>query len=66
MIKVIKHGYKKYHTQCNNCYCHFEYELEDIENGSVKCPDCHYHCNHCYTLNVDYTSQIKDGVEIKE
>ena len=33
MIKVIKHGYNRYQTQCNNCKCEFEYELEDIENG---------------------------------
>lgn len=40
MIKVIKHGYARYQIQCNNCKCDFEYELEDIQNRFVKCPDC--------------------------
>lgn len=60
MVKVIEHGYNNYTTKCYQCGCLFEYELEDIENGSVKCPDCTQLCNHNYTLNVDVTSRIKE------
>ena len=60
MIKVIEHGYAKYKDKCHQCGCLFEYELEDIKAGSVKCPDCGFLCNHNYTLNVDFTSRIKE------
>lgn len=60
MIKVIEHGYKKYHTTCHNCQCYFEYELEDIEKGCVKCPDCGYTCSHSATLNANLTSRIRE------
>lgn len=66
MIKVIEHGYKKYRTNCRNCNCYFEYELEDIQNGYIECPDCKYECSHSYTLNVQLTSKIKDDVEVEE
>jgi DNA-directed RNA polymerase subunit RPC12/RpoP len=60
MIKVIEHGYSKYKDKCHQCGCLFEYELEDIKEGSVKCPDCEFLCNHNYTLNVNFTSRIKE------
>lgn len=60
MIKVIEHGYNSYTNKCHQCGCVFEYELSDIENGSVKCPDCGESCNHNHTLNVDVTSRIKE------
>jgi PHP family Zn ribbon phosphoesterase len=63
MIKVIEHGYNKYSCKCYRCGCLFEYELTNIENESVKCPDCGGLCNHNYTLNVDFTSRIKDEVK---
>lgn len=63
MIKVIKHGYARYQTQCDNCKCEFEYGLEDIQNGFVKCPDCGERCWHNSTLNRLWGSQIKDKVE---
>lgn len=66
MIKVIEHGYKKYRTTCHNCKCYFEYELEDIEKGYVKCPDCRDTCPHCATLNADLTSRINDVDEVEE
>ncbi len=66
MIKVIEHGYKKYRAECSTCHCYFEYELEDISNGYVKCPDCGDNCLHSYTLNVILTSQIEGGVEVEE
>lgn len=62
MIKVIEHGYKKYRTTCHNCKCYFEYELEDIEKGYVKCPDCSGNCSHC-TLNANLTSRIDDVIK---
>lgn len=40
MKQIIEHGYKKYTTICKNCNCHFSYEIEDVEQGSVSCPDC--------------------------
>lgn len=60
MIKIIKHGYVKYMCTCYQCGCWFEYELEDIEDGFVKCPDCGVLCSHSYTLNVKLTSRIKE------
>ena len=67
MIKVIEHGYNKYHTSCRNCNCYFEYELEDIQHNEVECPDCKNKCGHNYTLNVNLTSQIKEkSAKIKE
>lgn len=60
MIKVIEHGYAKYKCKCYQCGCWFEYELEDIKEGSVKCPDCGHLCNHNHTLNVKVTSRIKE------
>ena len=60
MIKVIAHGFNEYKTQCYQCGCIFKYTLEDIENGSVKCPDCSQLCSHNYTLNVTLTSRIKE------
>ena len=62
MIKVLFHGYKKYATKCDNCRCEFEYELEDVQNGVVICPDCNNNCVHNATRNVLYSSQIaKEG-----
>ena len=60
MIKVIKHGYRKYTTECLTCKCFFEYELEDIEQGYVKCPDCGHICSHNGTLNAKLTSRIDE------
>ena len=60
MIKVIEHGYKRYSMRCYKCNCLYEYELEDIRQGAVDCPDCGRTNNHNFTLNVDLTSRIKD------
>ena len=70
MIKVIKHGYARYQTQCNICECEFEYGLEDIQRGKkecvyVACPDCGEHCLHISTLNCLWGSRIEDGVKEK-
>ena len=67
MIKVIEHGYRKYHTTCHNCKCYFEYEIDDVNSTSdVQCPDCKKNCYHSATLNADLTSKFKDKFEIKE
>lgn len=67
MIKVIEHGYKKYHTTCNNCKCYFEYEIDDVDSkGEVQCPDCKRDCHHCATLNVDLASKFEDQDEVHE
>lgn len=65
MITVIEHGYKKYRIRCDKCNCLYEYELEDVTQDSVDCPDCGQSNCHNFTLNVDLTSRIED-VEIKE
>ena len=65
MIKVIKHGDRNYRTGCANCNCYFEYELEDVQNGHIECPDCKYKCSHNYALNVIFTSKIEDSVEVE-
>lgn len=46
MIKVIKHGKKKFSTICGNCGCEFTYELSDIVGSSVECPDCGHYVVH--------------------
>lgn len=67
MIKVIKHGYRKYHTTCDHCKCYFEYEIDDVNSKSeVQCPDCKRTCYHNATLNADLTSKFKDDVDIEE
>lgn len=40
MIKIIEHGYKTYEIYCDNCNCHFKYDISDTINGHVYCPDC--------------------------
>lgn len=65
MIKVIEHGYQKYYESCYRCGCRFEYELEDISDGYVKCPDCGTNSLHNHTLNVNLSSQIEDCTEDK-
>lgn len=69
MIKVIEHGYIKYHTTCHDCKCYFEYEISDVNSKNiVQCPDCKRDCYHNATLNADLTSRFKDkdNVEMKE
>lgn len=63
MIKVIKHGYKKYHTTCLNCQCHFSYEIEDVKSkGEVQCPDCKRNCYHNSAHNAMLTSKFEDEI----
>ena len=59
-MKVIKHGYNGYSTQCLKCRCLFEYELKDIDaQNNVTCPDCGNKTMH---RSCDYqtNSQIGD------
>lgn len=65
MIKVVKHGYKGYSTVCYKCGCEFTYELEDIKEGYVSCPDCNEKSLHNYSLNVRVTTRLKDSSEVK-
>lgn len=60
MIKIHTHGYKTYKTTCPHCSCHFSYDLADLRNGEVICPDCGNSCYHSCN-NADFTSRIKDG-----
>ena len=60
MIKVIAHGYSKFTVNCYNCGCCFEYELEDVCNGEVICPDCGYNVTHNRYCNCVLTSKIND------
>lgn len=46
MKKVIEHGYQKYTVICSRCGCHFSYELSDIKDDRVSCPDCSEWCIH--------------------
>lgn len=46
MIEVIKHGTKKFTATCANCGCEFTYEVEDIHDGKITCPDCGYYVVH--------------------
>lgn len=39
-IKVVKPPCKLYFMQCPWCYAELEYEFEDIDNGTIKCPCC--------------------------
>ena len=67
MIKVIKHGYRKYHTTCDHCKCYFEYEIDDVNSKcEVQCPDCKRTCYHNATLNANLTSKFEDDVDIEE
>ena len=67
MIKVIEHGYRKYHTTCHDCKCYFEYEIDDVNSkGEVQCPDCKRTCYHNATLNADLTSKFEGEVDIEE
>lgn len=49
MIEVIKHGKTKFTATCANCGCEFNYEVEDIVDGKVACPDCHKEFPHIMT-----------------
>lgn len=49
MIEVIKHGKKKFTATCSNCGCEFTYEVEDIHDGKIICPDCHKEFPHIMT-----------------
>jgi hypothetical protein len=49
MIEVIKHGKTKFTATCANCGCEFNYEVEDIVDGKVACPDCHKKFPHIMT-----------------
>jgi hypothetical protein len=42
-IKVVKPPCKLYYMQCLWCYAELEYELQDIEGSTVKCPCCNNH-----------------------
>ena len=47
MIEVIKHGKKKFTATCDNCGCEFTYELSDLDNSILYCPDCgHRYCHY--------------------
>lgn len=50
MIKVIKHGKKKFKAICANCGCEFTYELDDMRplgcTNCVDCPDCGQYIPH--------------------
>lgn len=49
MIEVIKHGKTKFTATCANCGCEFTYEVEDIVDGKIACPDCHKEFPHIMT-----------------
>lgn len=47
MIEVIKHGEKKFTATCAHCGCEFTYELSDLDNSILYCPDCgHRYCHY--------------------
>ena len=46
MKKILKEGQKKFTATCSKCGCEFEYELEDIDCGSVVCPCCGERVSH--------------------
>jgi PHP family Zn ribbon phosphoesterase len=59
MKTIIKHGYNNYTTHCDNCLCFFEYEIKDVENDYVSCPDCGDKCRH-NSAHYVVGSQIKE------
>lgn len=40
MIKIIKPGKTDFRLTCDKCGCVFEYNVEDIDDGYIKCPTC--------------------------
>lgn len=47
MIEVIKHGKTKFTATCAHCGCEFTYELSDLNNSILYCPDCgHRYCHY--------------------
>ena len=46
MIELIEHGYTRFSKQCENCGCQFKYDLSDIVDGGVICPDCNVKVSH--------------------
>ena len=40
MIKIIKRGHKQFRDTCYKCGCEYTYELEDVKDDCVKCPQC--------------------------
>lgn len=60
MIKVIRHGYIRYYINCTKCSCYFSYELTDLEENKVKCPDCGEEHVHSVCNEVDSMSLIKE------
>jgi hypothetical protein len=41
MIRIITPGRTDFRITCDKCGCVFEYNVEDIDDGFVKCPTCH-------------------------
>lgn len=40
MIRIITPGKTDFRMTCDKCWCIFEYNVEDIEDGYIKCPTC--------------------------
>ena len=57
MIKVIKHGQKKFKAICANCGCEFIYDLSDMHLlghiNCVDCPDCGQYIPHVVIKPVE-------------
>lgn len=49
MITVFKHGKTEFKKTCDNCGCEFSYEVEDVVDGKIACPDCHKEFPHIMT-----------------
>jgi hypothetical protein len=40
MIRIITPGKTDFRMTCDKCGCIFEYNVEDIDDGYIKCPTC--------------------------
>jgi hypothetical protein len=40
MIRIITPGKTDFRMTCDKCGCVFEYNVEDIDDGYIKCPTC--------------------------
>lgn len=71
MIKVIKHGQTEYTTICKRCGCQFSYELSDLKENYINCPDCNNSIQHellsAYCLQAEAqdcsTEEVKQFIQ---
>lgn len=72
MIKIIKEGHKQFQGTCFKCGCEYTYELEDIKDDCVKCPQCGAFNTHMPRANVilpppdPYIGQLKVQFDVKD